>query len=91
MLSRSILFPGTYSRREALRRAARDGMQLVLGLVPIFITAGFLEGFVTRHTEMPLWASLLIIGSSAAFIGWYFILYPIRLRRRWPAEAFPQS
>ncbi|RYU78001.1 stage II sporulation protein M [Hymenobacter persicinus] len=82
VMSRGILFPGTYSRRESFQRAARDGMQLVLGLVPIFITAGFLEGFVTRHTEMPLWTSLLIIGGSAAFIGWYFILYPLLLRRR---------
>jgi hypothetical protein len=59
----------------------------VLGLVPIFITAGFLEGFVTRHTEMPLALSLFIIGTSAAFILWYFILYPLQLRRRLGAQA----
>ncbi|GAA3949150.1 stage II sporulation protein M [Hymenobacter algoricola] len=82
VMSRGILFPGTYSRRESFQRAARDGMRLVLGLVPIFIVAGFLEGFVTRHTEMPPALSLLIIGTSAAFIGWYFILYPLHLRRR---------
>ncbi|TGE22353.1 stage II sporulation protein M [Hymenobacter aquaticus] len=89
VMSRGILFPGTYARRESFRRAARDGMQLVLGLVPIFITAGFLEGFVTRHTDMPLLLSLLIIGSSAGFIGWYFILYPFQLYRRHVAPAAP--
>lgn len=82
VLGNGLLFPGTYARTEALRRSARDGMQLVIGLVPIFIVAGFLEGFVTRHTEMPVAASLLIIGSSASFIIWYFILYPRQLRRR---------
>ena len=53
-----------------------------MGLVPLFFVAGFLESFVTRHTEMPLAASLAIIGGSAAFLGWYFVWYPIRLRRR---------
>ena len=82
VMARGLLFPGTYGRGEAFRRSARDGLKLAIGLVPIFMVAGFLEGFVTRHTEMPVAASLAIIGGSAAFIGWYFIVYPIRLARR---------
>ncbi|WP_046245177.1 stage II sporulation protein M [Hymenobacter terrenus] len=86
VMARGLLFPGTYGRGEAFRQSARDGLKMAIGLVPIFVIAGFLEGFVTRHTEMPLAASLAIIGSSAAFIGWYFILYPIRLTRRLGAD-----
>ena len=82
VMARGLLFPGTYGRGEAFRQSARDGLKMAIGLVPIFIVAGFLEGFVTRHTEMPLGASLAIIGSSAAFIVWYFVVYPIRLARR---------
>ena len=82
-----ILFPGTYSRAESFRNAARDGVKLAIGLVPIFVVAGFLEGFVTRHTEMPIALSLAIIGSSAAFIGWYFGIYPGQVRRRLAREA----
>ena len=82
VMARGILFPGTFSRAEAFRLAARDGLKIAIGLVPIFVVAGFLEGFVTRHTEMPLAASLGIIGTSAAFIGWYFVLYPRQLARR---------
>ena len=82
VLAKGLLFPGTYGRAEAFRQSARDGLKMAIGLVPIFVVAGFLEGFVTRHTEMPMAASLAIIGSSAAFIGWYFIWYPIRLARR---------
>ena len=77
-----LLFPGTYSRRDSLRRGARDGMKLVLALVPVFVVAGFLEGFVTRHTEMPLYASLSIIGLSATFILGYFVVYPWWLARQ---------
>lgn len=82
VMARGLLFPGTYSRAEAFRQAARDGLKLAIGLVPIFIVAGFLEGFVTRHTEMPTVLSLLIIGGSAAFIVWYFIIYPRALTRK---------
>lgn len=82
VMGKGILFPGTYSRAESFRQAARDGVKLALGLVPIFVVAGFLESFVTRHTEMPLAASLGIIGASAGFIGWYFGIYPGQVRRR---------
>ncbi|RSK47738.1 stage II sporulation protein M [Hymenobacter rigui] len=82
VMARGLLFPGTYTRAHAFRESARDGLKLAIGLVPIFIVAGFLEGFVTRHTEMPMWLSLLIIGTSAAFILWYFVVYPRRLAAR---------
>jgi uncharacterized membrane protein SpoIIM required for sporulation len=81
VLGRGMLFPGTYSRRDSLRLAARESLKLALGVVPLLVIAGFIESFVTRHTEMPVAASLLIIGSSAAFIGWYFIYRPGQLRR----------
>lgn len=90
VMARGMLFPGTYSRADSFRQAARDGLKLAVGLVPIFIMAGFLEGFVTRHTNMPLLVSLLIIGSSAAFIIWYFIVYPRRLAAR-SASAAPTT
>ncbi|GAA4416974.1 stage II sporulation protein M [Nibrella viscosa] len=77
-LGNSLLFPGTYSRRESFVRGARQGLKICVGLVPIFIAAGFLESFVTRLTLHPA-VSLAIILSSAAFIIWYFIIYPIRL------------
>ena len=85
VLGRGVLFPGTYARRDSLRLAARESLKLALGVVPILCIAGFLESFVTRHTELPVAASLLIIGSSAAFIGWYFIYRPWQLRRAAPA------
>jgi uncharacterized membrane protein SpoIIM required for sporulation len=87
ILGGGVLFPGTYGRAEALARAARDAAKLALGLVPVIVVAAFLEGFVTRHTEMPVLLSLAIIGGSAAFMGWYFGLYPRQLARRQAAAA----
>ena len=82
VMGNSILFPGTYSRGVSFIKGAKKGLKIVIGLVPIFIVAGFLEGFVTRHTEMPIWLSLFIIGGSLSFIIWYFIVYPITLSKK---------
>ncbi|WP_028897661.1 stage II sporulation protein M [Prevotella sp. HUN102] len=70
------LFPGTYSRLESFKRGAKRGLKIVVGTVPLFIIAGFIESFVTRHTDMDNALKLLIIGSSALFIAYYFIILP---------------
>ena len=81
-IGNSILFPGTYTRLQSLKSAAKDSVKIIVSLVPIFIVAAFFEGFVTRHTGMPLWLSLCILLSSASFIVWYFVIYPIRVSKR---------
>jgi uncharacterized membrane protein SpoIIM required for sporulation len=82
VLGNSILFPGTHKRGYALRRGAKDGLKLMVGLVPIFVMAAFLEGFVTRYASMPIWLSGFILLGSLSFIIWYFVIYPIRLEKR---------
>jgi uncharacterized membrane protein SpoIIM required for sporulation len=82
ILGNSILFPKTYSRRQSFLISAKDGVKIIVGLVPLFITAGFLESFITRLTEMPVIINLLIIGFSLTFIIWYVVIYPVQLNRR---------
>lgn len=82
VLAKSLLFPGTYKRLPSLKRGAADGVKMMIGLVPVFIAAAFLEGYVTRYSQMPVWLSLFILISSAGFIVWYFIIYPIRLSEK---------
>jgi uncharacterized membrane protein SpoIIM required for sporulation len=86
ILGNSILFPGTYSRGVSILKGGRDGLKIVVGLVPVFIAAAFLEGFVTRYSNMPLPISLSILTASILFILWYFILYPIQIHKRIDAE-----
>ncbi len=80
VMGNSILFPGTYARLQSFRSGAIQGLKIAIGLVPVFVVAGFLEGFVSRYSDMPVWLSLGIISSSFVFVLWYFILYPLRLR-----------
>ncbi len=82
VLGNSILFPGTYSRLQSFIKGAKDGLKIMLSTVPFFIIAGFLEGFVTRHTEMPDWLAIFIIGSSLFLIVYYYVIYPLRLRAK---------
>jgi len=82
IMGNSILFPGTYSRLTSFKKGAITGLKVVMALVPIFIVAGFLEGFVTRHTGMPLWLSLFIIFGSLFFVIFYFIYYPFILHNQ---------
>lgn len=75
-LGNGWLFPGTYSRMEAFRRGAGRGVKIVAGTVPVFIMAGFIEGFITRHTELPDALRLGVILISLAFILFYYIYLP---------------
>ncbi len=82
VLGNSILFPGTHKRLYSLKRGGKDGLMLMIGLIPLFLVAAFIEGFITRYSNMPLWISISILASSLSFIVWYFIIYPIRLEKR---------
>ena len=76
VLGNGILFPGTYTRLESFKRSMKDGLKIVVSTIPFFIIAGFLEGFVTRHTEMPDWLAIFIISISLLLILFYYVVYP---------------
>jgi uncharacterized membrane protein SpoIIM required for sporulation len=82
VLANGLLFPGTYTRLESFKRGVRNGLKIVVSTIPFFIMAGFLEGFVTRHTEMPDWLAIFIISSSLALILFYYVIYPKQLHKK---------
>jgi len=82
ILGNSILFPGTHRRIDSLKRGGKDGLKLMIGLVPVFIVAAFLEGFVTRYSGMPVLLSVSILAGSLFFVVWYFVVYPIQLEKK---------
>ncbi|WKN33145.1 stage II sporulation protein M [Porifericola rhodea] len=81
VMGNSILFPATYPRMESFKKGAKKGMKIVIGLVPLFIIAGFLESFVTRLTHWPWPLRLAIILLSAFFVIYYFVIYPAKLQQ----------
>jgi len=87
-LGEGLLFPGTYSRLQSVQRAAGDGIRMITGLIPLFVVAGFLESYVTRLTEAPLFFKLLIIFSSAGWVLYYYGYYPLKRKRNGTASSF---
>ncbi|OHX64708.1 stage II sporulation protein M [Flammeovirga pacifica] len=75
VLGNAFLFPNHNSRLVNLKEGTKRGLKIVIGLVPIFIIAGFLEGFVTRQVQWPLPIRLFFIIASLAFIVYYYIIY----------------
>lgn len=80
-MGNSLLFPGTYDRLTSFKMGALKGLKIVMGLVPFFILAGFIESFVTRYAFMHWSLKALIITLSAVLMIYYFVIYPIRLKR----------
>jgi uncharacterized membrane protein SpoIIM required for sporulation len=78
-MGNSILFPGTYARVDSFRMGAKDGLKVVMGLMPVFIVAGFIESFITRYANLPVAIKATLIVSSLAFIVYYFFIFPLRL------------
>lgn len=83
VLGNSILFPGTYTRAQSFVRGAKDGIKIIIGLIPVFITAGFFESYVTRfYDKMPIVLNLFILIGSLAFILFYFVFYPMKVAKQ---------
>lgn len=82
ILGNSILFPGTYKRIYSIQKSVVDAVKIVVGLIPVFLVAAFIESFLTRKTEMPVYFNLIIIGLSAFFIIWYFFYYPYSINKK---------
>lgn len=82
VVGNGILFPGTYTRLESFQRGIKNGLKILMSTIPFFIIAGFLEGFVTRHTEMPDWLAILIICASLGLIIFYYVIYPMQLHKK---------
>jgi uncharacterized membrane protein SpoIIM required for sporulation len=82
VLGKSYLFPGTIKRMDAFRAGAKDGVKMVIGLIPVFALAAFFEGLFTRlYNDLSI-LTTAIVCLSVLFVIWYFVVYPIRLAKK---------
>lgn len=47
LLARGLLFPGTLPRRDSVVEAGGRAVRLVLGVIPMLVVAGFIEGYLS--------------------------------------------
>ncbi len=62
LLARGLLFPGLLTRRASLAEAGAKAVRLFLGVIPLLIVAGIVEGFISPS---PLsWALKCALGAA---------------------------
>jgi uncharacterized membrane protein SpoIIM required for sporulation len=83
LLGKGVAFPGTLTRAQSAQIAAKKGVKIMVGLLPVFLVAAFLEGYVTRlENQLPNAVQWFIILGSFAFIIVYFVFYPLHVARK---------
>ncbi len=87
ILGASLLFPRTFSRKNAFKIGFKNSLKIFLSTVPFTISAGFLEGFITRYSIiMPNWANISIILSTLSLISFYYLVYPFLVNKKINAQ-----
>ncbi|MFT3702329.1 MAG: stage II sporulation protein M [Agriterribacter sp.] len=87
VLGKGWMFPGTGKRLHAFVLGAKEGVIILMSLIPVFIVAAFFEGFITRYYNMPQWLSGFILLASASYIIWYYIIYPLQVQKKLKATG----
>jgi len=92
IIAKSILFPGSFKRLASFKKGAKEAVKIMIVFVPMTFGAAFLESYVTHLMSetfdkdgkggMPVFFSALILAASVSFVIWYFIIYPIRIERK---------
>ena len=76
IFGKGLLFPGTYSRGQAFRISAIKGIKILFIVIPLTLTAAFIEAFITGQTNVPLFIKTSLIMSTFLFILFYFVWLP---------------
>lgn len=79
LIAKGLLFAGTLPRRASLVREGGRAVRLVLGIIPMLIVAGTIEGFVSP-SEIPVWLKF----SVATLM---FLLLLLFVKRKAPKQA----
>ncbi|MEW4925507.1 stage II sporulation protein M [Algibacter sp. 2305UL17-15] len=83
ILGASILFPATHSRYTSFKLGAKTGIKILISTFPFTFFAGFLEGFITRYSNiMPNWLSVGIILITLSIISYYYLIYPYKIQKQ---------
>lgn len=90
VLGKGLIYPESYPRFQAFRRSSLKGVKIMLAVIPLTLTAAFIETYLTGQTQAPLILKASLILISLLFIVYYFVWYPyIRYRngaREEPSE-----
>jgi uncharacterized membrane protein SpoIIM required for sporulation len=73
LMARGLLAPGFLSRRDSLALAAGTAVRLLLGVIPLLIVTGIIEGFISP-TDIAPGVKFVIGGSLLVLLAGYLFL-----------------
>jgi uncharacterized membrane protein SpoIIM required for sporulation len=77
MLAKGLLFPGVLSRRDSLVSSGALAVRLVLGIIPLLIIAGTIEGFLSP-AKLPASLKLTFAAVVAALFAAWLLSSPTK-------------
>ena len=81
-LAQALLFPGTLSRRDSLAVGGNESVRLLVGVIPMLIVAGMIEGFFSP-SSVPVASKFMLAATLFAM----FVAY---LSRGWRKQLLVQ-
>ncbi|HEY1525968.1 MAG TPA: stage II sporulation protein M [Candidatus Angelobacter sp.] len=75
-IAQGMLFPGTLSRQDSLAKAGSEAVRLLVGIIPILIVAGLIEGFVSP-SSLP-WQWKFSMAGAVAVIFFSYLSFCAR-------------
>jgi uncharacterized membrane protein SpoIIM required for sporulation len=88
-IAQGLLFPGLLSRRDSLAAAGGEAVRLLMGVVPVLIVAGSIEGFISPSPGIP-WQWKFAMAGANAVIFFSYLFFAARGGTE-PAPAFTYS
>jgi len=76
-LAQAILFPGVLTRRDSLIHSGGDAVRLLMGVVPVLIIAGLIEGFISPSQAVH-WPWKFALSASIGVIFFSYLFYSAR-------------
>ncbi len=77
LLGSALLSPGDLPRKEALIVKGRKAVRLVLGCIPLLVTAGIVEGFFSP-APLPAWLKFSVAALLLALLFRYLLSRPTK-------------
>src|SRR5207248_5557180 len=71
-LAQGMLFPGTLSRQDSLAKAGGEAVRLLVGIIPILIVAGLIEGFISPSSLPWQWKFSMAGAVAVIFFSYLF-------------------
>ena len=84
----ALIDPGDRPRGRALRDETREAVVVVIGVIPAFVVAAVIEGFMTGTALPDVLEIVIVVGLTGLYVA-FLVGWPVRSRRT--ARGAPSS